>query len=144
MTLKGGWKFTVSNCLVLIQILNFIIAFIFRICFIYIPSKFCEIIDKPEEPPIKLVLKVGAAEKTPAEAKAKERDVPVDIHKAKEHSSKKKKKKRSSSKDRKKRKHADGVDDQVCFIASHLGGKSLAPNNLSLGGYIFAFLKLHT
>lgn len=71
--------------------------------------------DKPEEPPIKLVLKVGSTEKTPTEPKVKERDLPADIQKVKEHSSKKKKKKRSSSKDRKKRKHTDGVEDQVCF-----------------------------
>ncbi|CAB4042414.1 bromodomain-containing 9-like, partial [Paramuricea clavata] len=68
--------------------------------------------DKPEEPPIKLVLKVGSTEKAPTEPKVKERDPPSDIQKVKEHSSKKKKKKRSSSKDRKKRKHTDGVEDQ--------------------------------
>jgi hypothetical protein len=72
--------------------------------------------DKPEEPPIKLVLKVGNTEKAPAEPKVKERDLPADIHKVKEHSSKKKKKKRSSSKDRKKRKHTDSVEDHVRFF----------------------------
>lgn len=64
------------------------------------------------------MLKVGGAEKTPGELEAKERDLPPDAQKGKEHSSKKKKKKRSSSKDRKKRKHTDVVEDQVscCFM----------------------------
>ena len=69
--------------------------------------------EKAEEPPIKLVLKVGSSEKAPPEPKVKERELIADTPRTKEHSSKKKKKKRSSSKERKKRKHVDGVEDQV-------------------------------
>lgn len=75
-------------------------------------------LDKPEEPPIRLVLKVGTTEKAAAEPKVKEQELPADVQKTKEHSSKKKKKKRSSSKDRKKRKHTDGVEDQVGFTST--------------------------
>lgn len=76
------------------------------------------LLDKSEEPPIRLVLKVGTTEKAAAEPKVKERELPADEQKTKEHSSKKKKKKRSSSKDHKKRKHTDGLEDQVGFILS--------------------------
>ena len=75
-------------------------------------KKTSETKEKTEEPPIKLVLKVGSAEKTPPEPKVKERELINETQKTKEHSSKKKKKKRSSSKDRKKRKHVDSVEDQ--------------------------------
>ncbi|XP_046842035.1 bromodomain-containing protein 9-like [Xenia sp. Carnegie-2017] len=69
---------------------------------------------KSDEPPIKLVLKVGAPEKTPSESKlSKEKNFQrVDVLKGKDHSTKKKKKKRSSSKERKKRKHAESIDEQ--------------------------------
>ena len=82
----------------------------------YLRSENLNVSDKLEEPPIKLVLKVGSSEKAPQETKVRERDVPADTQRPKEHSTKRKKKKRSSSKDRKKRKHVDGVEDQVCLM----------------------------
>ena len=82
----------------------------------YLRSENLNVSDKLEEPPIKLVLKVGSSEKAPQETKVRERDVPADAQRPKEHSTKRKKKKRSSSKDRKKRKHVDGVEDQVSLM----------------------------